>query len=51
MSSPRTRAELERENAVLWEKLEGIYDDLGEVLGVEAEPGEEGEEEEQQEED
>ena len=27
-----TKAELERENADLWETLEGIYDQLGEMI-------------------
>ena len=27
-----TKADLERENAELWETLEGIYDQLGELI-------------------
>ena len=34
---PRTRAQLERENVQLWEKLEAVYDGLHELFEGEAE--------------
>jgi len=39
-----TKAELEKENAQLWETLESVYDQLGEMIeggSDEDEPGEE----------
>jgi len=39
----RTRAELEKENAELWQKLEAIYDELHELF---QEPTDEKDEEE-----